>query len=124
MSDYTPDRWTVIRIHTTGEVIYKVFASWSGGGLMGSDSWKLNSGIVRATLADSYWEFDGSSGSVYRCHQDSYGTNGYGGAVLSNLISNADAQGIQVEVMERDTDWTQLEYDPLAQWVESGVRDV
>jgi len=88
---------------------------------MGSDSWKLNSGIVRATFADPYWEFDGSSGSVYSCHKDSYGTNGYGGSVLSNLISNADAQGIQIEVLDQDTDWAQLEYDPLAQWVQTGA---
>jgi hypothetical protein len=121
MSDYTPDRWTVIRIHTPGEVIYKVFASWSAG-YAGSDSWKLNSGIVRATFTDPYWEFDGSSGSVYRCHQDSYGTNGYGGMVLGNLISNADAQGIQIQVLDRDTNWAQLEYDPLAQWVQTGVQ--
>jgi hypothetical protein len=122
MSDYTPDRWTVVRIHATGQPIYKVFASWSGG-YSGSDSWKLNSGIVRAALVGDRWEFDGSSGSVYSCHRDAYGTNGYGSAVLSNMISQARDQGIQVEVMEGDTDWTQLEYDPLAQWVQTGVED-
>ena len=124
MSDYTPDRWTVIRIHTSKEILYKVFASWSGGGLMGSDSWKLNSGIVRATLVDDYWEFDGSSGSVYRCHKDSYGTNGYGQAVLGNLLSQAKEQDIQIDVLDRETDWAQLQYEPLAQWVQSGVQDV
>jgi hypothetical protein len=122
MSDYTPDRWTVLRIHAPDQIIYKVFASWYGG-FAGSDSWKLNSGITRATLVGDSWEFDGSSGSVYSCHKDSYGTNGYGGAVLSNLISNADAQGIQIEVLDSETDWAQLQYEPLAQWVESGVRD-
>lgn len=121
MSDYTPDRWMVLRIHTPKEIIYKVFASWSGG-YAGSDSWKLNSGITRATWADPYWEFDGSSGSVYRCHAESYGTNGYGSAVLSNLISNAQAQGIQIDVLDGETDWAQIEYDPLAQWIESGVK--
>jgi hypothetical protein len=90
---------------------------------MGSDSWKLNSGIVRATFADPYWEFDGSSGSVYSCHKDRYGTNGYGGSVLSNMISQAQEQGIRVEVMDGDTDWSQLQYDPLAQWVQTGVKD-
>jgi hypothetical protein len=123
MTDYTPDRWTVIRIQAPAEVLYKVFASWSGG-YAGSDSWKLNSGIVRATWTDPYWEFDGSSGSVYRCHRDSYGTNGYGGSVLSNLIDKAEKQGIQIDVLTSQTDWAQLQYDPLAQWVESGVRDV
>jgi len=122
MSDYTPDRWLVLRIQTDKEILYKVFAAWSGG-YTGSDSWKLNSGIVRATWADPYWEFDGSSGSVYSCHWDGYGTNGYGGAVLDNLISQARAQGIQIEIMDGETDWAQLQYDPLAQWIESGVRN-
>ena len=123
MSDYTPDRWTVIRIQATGQIIYKVFASWSGG-FAGSDSWKINSGIVRAAFADPYWKFDGSSGSVYSCHKDSYGTNGYGGYVLNNLIDQAKKQDMQIDVLTEATDWSQLEYDPLAQWVESGVRDV
>lgn len=121
MSDYTPDRWTVLRIHATGQIIYKVFASWSGGGLMGSDSWKLNSGITRATLVADRWEFDGSSGSVYSCHKDAYGTNGYGQAVLNNLLNQAKEQNIRIDVLDCATNWASLNYDPLAQWVESGV---
>ena len=123
MSDYTPDRWTVVRIHTAKEVLYKIFASWSGG-YGGSDSWKLNSGIVRSALVGDRWEFDGNSGSVYSCHKDAYGTNGYGGVVLSNLIDNAEKQGIQIDVLTSETDWSRLQYEPLAQWIESGVQDV
>jgi hypothetical protein len=122
MSDYTPDRWTVIRIQATGQTIYKVFASWSGG-YTGSDSWKLNSGIVRATLVEDRWEFDGSSGSVYSCHKDGYGTNGYGGHVLNGLLEKAEKQGIEIDVLSKDTDWATLNYDPLAQWVQTGVED-
>ena len=122
MSDYTPDRWMVLRIHTPQEILYKVFASWSGG-YAGGDSWKLNSGITRATFRNPYWEFDGSSGSVYRCHQDSYGTNGYGQAVLNNLLSQAQAQDIQIDVLDRETAWGDLQYEPLAQWVERGVNN-
>ena len=123
MSDYTPDRWMVLGIHTPAEIIYKVFASWSGG-YAGGDSWKLNSGITRAIFRDPYWEFDGSSGSVYRCHQDSYGTNGYGQAVLNNLLRQAEAQGIKIDVMDRETAWGDLQYEALAQWVENGVKNV
>lgn len=123
MSDYTPDRWMVLGIHTPEEIIYKVFATWSGG-YAGGDEWKLNSGIVRATFADPYWEFDGSSGSVYRCHQDSYGTNGYGQAVLNNLLSQAKKQGIEIDILDRETAWGNLQYEALAQWVESGVKNV
>jgi hypothetical protein len=120
MSDYRPDRWTVIRIHATGQIIYKVFASWYGG-FAGSDSWKLNSGITRATLVGDSWEFDGSSGSVYSCHKDSYGTNGYGGHVLNGLLEKAEQQGIEIDVLSADTNWATLNYDPLAQWVQSGT---
>ena len=122
MSEYTPDRWVIVKIVTPKEHLYKVFASWYGG-YGGSDSWKMNSGIVRATLVGDCWEFDGSSGSVYSCHKDYYGTNGYGGSVLSNMIGQAQAQDIQIEVLDRETDWAQLEYDPLAQWVESGANN-
>ncbi len=121
MSDYQPDRWCVLKIHAPQETIYKVFASWSGG-YGGSDSWKLNSGITRATLVDERWEFDGASGSVYSCHKEGYGTNGYGGNVLSNLIDKAQAQGTQIDIMPQDTAWDQLNYDPLQQWVESGAQ--
>jgi hypothetical protein len=120
MSDYRPDRWTVLRIHATGQIIYKVFASWSGG-YTGSDSWKLNSGITRATLVGDSWEFDGSSGSVYSCHKDSYGTNGYGGHVLHGLLEQAEKQGMQIDVLSESTNWVALNYDPLAQWVQSGT---
>jgi hypothetical protein len=122
MTDYTPDRWLVLRIHAPTQVLYKVFAAWRGG-YAGSDSWKINSGITRATFRDPYWEFDGSSGSVYRCHADSYGNSLYGSGVLDNLISQAKAQDIQIDVLDRDTAWDQLQYEPLAQWIESGVKD-
>ena len=52
MSDYSPDRWVVVKIVTAKERLYKVFASWSGG-YGGSDSWKMNSGITRASLVGS-----------------------------------------------------------------------
>jgi hypothetical protein len=120
MSDYRPDRWTVLRIHATGQIIYKVFASWSGG-YTGSDSWKLNSGITRATLVGDSWEFDGSSGSVYSCHKDAYGTNGYGGHVLHGLLEQAEKQGYEIDVLSAETNWAALNYDPLAQWVQSGA---
>ena len=123
MSDYTPDRWLVLRIHTPKEILYKVFATWSSG-YAGGDEWKLNSGITRATFADPYWEFDGSSGSVYRCHTGGYGTNGYGQAVLNNLLRQAEAQGIKIDVMDRETAWGDLQYEALAQWVENGVKNV
>lgn len=121
MSDYTPDRWLVVRITTPKERLYKVFATWSGG-YTGSDSWKMNSGITQATLSDAgYWEFAGYSGSIYYCHRDGYGTNGYGGNVLEDFIDKMPSQGATMEIMPESTDWATLDYDALQQFITNGV---
>jgi hypothetical protein len=111
MSDYTPDRWVVIKI--TGPdtpPVHKVFACWFGG-YAGSDSWKLNSGITKATLEGNCYSFEGSSGSVYECHKDSYGYNMYGGSVLHKMIDNASANGVTIEVLPENTNWLEINYE-------------
>jgi hypothetical protein len=122
MSDYTPDRWLVVKIVTPTQQLYKVFATWSGG-YTGSDSWQMNSGITQATLVNDSWEFKGYSGSVYTCHKNAYGTNGYGGRVLQGFIDKMPTQGATMEVMPESTDWSTVAYDALQQFVADGVRD-
>jgi len=122
MSEYTPDRWCVIRIPDPKETLYKVFASWSGS-YTGSDSWKLNSGITQATLVDGAWEFEGYSGSVYRCRVGSYGANAYGRAVLDDMITRThEGTGIDIDILDEHTDWAHLDYDPLQQWIRKGIE--
>ena len=121
MSDYKPDRWVVVKIATATECLYKVFATW-GAGYGGSDSWKMNSGITHAQLVDNRWEFDGYSGSVYSCHQEGYGTNGYGGSVLQGFINQMPGQGATMEIMPGTTDWAGVPYDRLQQFVAEGVK--
>ena len=111
MSDYTPDKWLVVKI--TGPdtpPVHKVFACWYGG-YAGSDSWKLNSGITKVTYDKNVYSFEGSSGSVYECHGDCYGTNMYGQSVLSNMIDKAKENGIIIEILPEETIFTEIEYD-------------
>ena len=111
MSDYTPDKWVVVKISRENvDPIYKVFACWYGG-WAGSDSWKLNSGITKAILEGNVYSFEGSSGSVYECHKNSYGTNLYGDGVLNNMIDNAARGGVLIEIMPEDTNWLELKYE-------------
>jgi hypothetical protein len=111
MNEYRPDKWVVVKISSeTTPTIYKVFACWYGG-YAGSDSWKLNSGITKVTLEGNVFCFEGSSGSVYECHKDVYGTNGYGGSVLNNYITNAAEKGITIEVLPEKTNWFDLKYE-------------
>ena len=111
MSDYRPDKWVVIKI-TSKEYppVHKVFACWYGG-YAGSDSWKLNSGITKAALEGNVYSFEGSSGSVYYCHKDTYGTNMYGGSVLGNMVDKADKAGYSIGIMPEETNWLELIYE-------------
>ena len=111
MSDYTPDRWVVVRItDADSPPIHKVFACWFGG-YAGSDSWKLNSGITRAYEDGHCFMFDGSSGSTYACHKASYGTNMYGHGVLQNMIAKAEKNGIIMEILPEVTNWLEINYE-------------
>ena len=111
MSEYRPDKWVVVKISSeTTPTIYKVFACWYGG-YAGSDSWKLNSGITKVTLEGNVFAFEGSSGSVYECHKNIYGTNFYGGSVLSNLIEQVEKSGGMVEILPEQTNWLEINYE-------------
>lgn len=110
MSDYVPDRWMLVKITTDGgEVIYKVFASWYGG-YLGSDSWKLNSGIVKVSEEENSYLFYGSSGSIYECHKNACGISGYGMSVLSNMMADAQEIGARIEMLPHTNPMT-LEYN-------------
>ena len=111
MSEYTPDRWVVVKI-TGNEYppVHKVFACWYGGYLDG-DSWKLNSGITRAYEEGQCFMFDGSSGSTYACHKSQYGTNLYGSGVLQNMITKAKDNGVTIEILPQETNWLEINYE-------------
>lgn len=109
MTTYNPDKWVVVKISGQHKPIHKVFACWYGG-YAGSDSWKLNSGITKATLEGYVYSFEGSSGSTYECHKDTYGTNFYGMGVLGNMITQAAERGVTIEILPEETDFLELDY--------------
>lgn len=111
MNEYRPDKWVVIKITAPNYApVHKVFACWYGGYAAG-DSWKLNSGITKATLEGYVYSFEGSSGSVYQCHKDVYGTNSYGWGVLQDTIEKAKEAGIDVELLPEETNWLEINYE-------------
>lgn len=114
-SRYDPNRFVVVKITVSDPnpyptEHYRVFACWYGG-YAGSDSWKLNSGITEVTRDGDLLHFKGTSGSVYTCHVETYGTSGYGYGVLQNLIEQQAKQGVTIEVLPEDTDFLGLNYD-------------
>lgn len=104
MSKYTPDTWVVLEFMTPSMTtpLRKVFAGWYGG-FAGANSWQLNSGITNVRLADGWWEFDGYSGSVYRCHPDAYHMSSLMQDVLSKWLKQADERGdTQIRILSID----------------------
>lgn len=110
MSDYTPDKWLVVKITHDDKSHYRVFACWYGG-WAGSDSWKLNSGITKVTSDDNFYHFEGSSGSIYTCHKNTYGANMYGRGVLSDMIEKSRDQGTIIEILPEETNFLELKYE-------------
>ena len=104
MSEYTPDRWVVLKINSPSRSspLYKVFAGWSGGYLDGA-SWKLNSGITKVTEDGDHLLFHGHSGSVYKCHKKGYGMTSYMSIVFQafELFSS---------IVDENTDFLSIDY--------------
>lgn len=105
MSEYTPDKWVVVKIGGP-DPHYRVLAGWSGGYLDG-DYWRMNSGITKVDFDGDYWYFYGSSGSVYKCYVDSYGFNKMSAQTYSKY---KEALQEDFELIE-DQEWNQEDWD-------------
>lgn len=103
MSTYTPDCWVLVKIYSEDfpEGVPKVLAGWYGG-YLGSDSWKLSSGVESVIDKGDFYEFLNSSGSVYLCHKEAQRMSGY----MSTIFSGWKAQernsgGLRIEIEEK-----------------------
>ena len=111
MSEY-PDNWVVLEILTQDhKPIYKVLAGWSGG-YLGSDCWKLNSGIVEVRELDNSWVFIGHSGNQYVCDKDQYKLRMNNAGIYEDLLA---AYPNTIRMMPEDTDWKKVSALMLAE---------
>ena len=93
MSDYTPNRWVIVEINSPEHgKIRKVLGSWYGG-YLGSDSWRINSGITQVIDQGEYYDVVGYSGSVYQCYKSAEGMSAYTAGVF---------EGYKKELEERN----------------------
>lgn len=97
---YVPDRWVKLKIEQENkETIYKIIGGWSGG-YLDSDSWRMNSGIVREEKGEedghSYTDYIGYSGSVYRCFLGSNGTSLAFAGILNQLLEASDLAKVTI----------------------------
>lgn len=108
MSNYKPNKWVILKMTYPKEVIYKVLASWYGG-YLGSDSWKLNSGITKIKEELEGYEVQGYSGSTYYCSKGAEGMSNYTRAVLQGwldeLTSKPDHRIKIIDIKELPNDY-------------------
>ena len=111
MSEYNPDKWVMLEFNHNGELIYKILATFYGGYTTG-DSWKLNSGITKIEEDGQTYLFTGSTGSVYRCHKNSYGVGGYTSGVYASFHKQvAETAGVELNLMAPETNFMELHYE-------------
>ena len=105
MTIYAPDNWIVLCMHVPEDKHYRVLGSWYGG-YVGSDSWKINSGVVKCEQEGDIFLFYGESGSIYHCHKNSYKVT----RMMSIPLRMFEAQHVDAEIMHPDTNWVEMKW--------------
>lgn len=106
MSIYNPDKWEIVSIASKEGFeppIFKVMASWYGG-YLGSDSWKLSSGIEKIEDKGSYYAILNSSGSTYNCYKKGQGASSYTLSVFANFVERARDKNYTIIMLDKIED--------------------
>ena len=103
---YTPDNWVILFINK-GDPHYRILAGWSGGYLYGN-SWRMNSGIVKATEEDDMYVFWGSSGSKYAGRKGSYMLRMNTASIYKKLQDRHGEDA--VTMLPEETDWVNFDW--------------
>ena len=100
MNTYSPDRWVLVELtskeHAT---IQKILGGWYGG-LVGSDSWKLSSGICTFDDKGDFYESLQESGSSYRLYKASEGFTGLTAGIFKHWSLQVQEQGCTIQQVE------------------------
>jgi hypothetical protein len=68
MSQYSPDKWEIIKIKNGTTIVHKILGNWSGSYLEGR-SWRISSGVIGVREEGNFYLFENYSGSIYKCHK-------------------------------------------------------
>lgn len=91
MSNYTPDLWVIVEMVTEKNTIYKVLGSWYGG-YLGSDSWRLSSGVTKVIEHNNHYEVHNHSGSIYTCYKGAEGISTYTTSIYEDYKINIESK--------------------------------
>jgi hypothetical protein len=101
MKDYYPDRWVVLEMRDESNLpVKKVFSGWYGG-YLGSDIWRLSSGITAEKADEQKFEFENISGSIYHCQRHAYGMTGLMCDIYDSWLDRLKDEGVgSIEIVD------------------------
>jgi hypothetical protein len=102
MKDYYPDRWVILEMRDElNQPVKKVFSGWYGG-YLGSDIWRLSSGITSEQSDAQEFVFENISGSVYHCQRHAYGMSGLMCEIYESWIERLKDEAVgSIEIVDR-----------------------
>jgi hypothetical protein len=86
---YTPDSWRIIKIENEDTRHFRILCSWYGG-YLGSDSWKISSGIENVIEHETHYEIPQTSGSTYLIYKTNEYMSGMMLGVWESIASGRD----------------------------------
>ena len=104
---YTPDNWVVIKYKYKDEPAHYRILAGTSGGYLDSDTWRINSGIVRVEETEHSFLFYGASGSCYECIKTAYCIRRNNSGIWIHL---KESELFDVELMPEDTDWLTMDW--------------
>jgi hypothetical protein len=69
------------------ETITKLFSTWHGG-YLGSDEWRLNSGITEVRTHNKHYQILGNSSTIYEVG-DNIGTSSWTQGILTDILKSS-----------------------------------
>lgn len=99
MIEYKPNGHAFLKIVTPDETLYKIMGSWGGSGPLGSDSWRINSGINSIQeKEEGILLVHGHSGSIYTVTKGGRGLNTFARSVLVDALEDVDSD-VTIEIV-------------------------
>ena len=87
------DKWIVIEI----DGLKKILSSWVGG-YLGSDEWRLSSGVEQIEEDVDFFLMKTQSGSTYKCLKKSEGFSYLSSGVYRNIKEQCEENGKSLKI--------------------------
>lgn len=98
MSQYTPDKWVILKFKREDGTFFKVLGSWYGGYLNG-DSWRMSSGLERIEEQGDVLLMHNFSGSVYKVHKKAEGMNMTAAGIFELAKKDGAENNVEISIV-------------------------